>query len=93
MADFGFERVRRRIDAPVQPFESFARSLLERLEHELAGEIVDIRDEQHRRGAPGLSPEELERQGGEELPLREAMSVVDPNLAAPTKGAPIDEIP
>jgi hypothetical protein len=35
----------------------------------------------------GLSPEELERQGGEELPDREAMSLVDANIAAPVNAA------
>jgi hypothetical protein len=35
----------------------------------------------------GLSPEELERQGGEELPDREAMSLINANVAAPVNAA------
>jgi len=31
----------------------------------------------------GLSPEELEQEGGEELPDREAMSLINANVAAP----------
>ena len=34
-----------------------------------------------------LTPEELEAQGGEELPDREAMSLVNANLAAPVNAA------
>ncbi|GAC1575417.1 MAG: hypothetical protein NVS3B18_09110 [Candidatus Dormibacteria bacterium] len=34
-----------------------------------------------------LSPEELEAQGGEELPDREAMSLINANLAAPVNAA------
>ncbi len=97
MTDSPFDRVRHRIDEPVPPSESFARSLLERLQEELAGEVVDIRDELHRRRPPGLSAEELEREAGEQLPLREAMSVIDPGVAAPATGATLgpfgDEVP
>jgi hypothetical protein len=97
MAGSAFEQVRRRIDAPVPPSESFARLLLERLEEELAGDVVDIRDEERRRWPAGLSVEELDRQVGAELPLREAMSVIDPSLATPTTGPPLgtlgDEVP
>jgi len=35
----------------------------------------------------GLSSEELEGQGGEELPDREAMSLINANLAAPVNAA------
>ena len=97
MTDSPFDRLRHRIDEPVPPSESFARSLLERLQDELAGEVVDVRDELHRRRPAGLPAEELERQVGEQLPLREAMSVVDPSVAAPTTGATLgplgDEVP
>ena len=34
-----------------------------------------------------LTPEELEAQGGEELPDREAMSLVNANVAAPVNAA------
>jgi hypothetical protein len=34
-----------------------------------------------------LSPEELEAQGGEELPDREAMSLVNANVAVPVNAA------
>lgn len=34
-----------------------------------------------------LSPEELAAQGGEELPDREAMSLINANLAAPVNAA------
>jgi hypothetical protein len=34
-----------------------------------------------------MSQEELERQGGEELPDREAMSLINANLAAPINAA------
>jgi len=34
-----------------------------------------------------LSPEELEAQGGENLPDREAMSLVDANVAVPVNAA------
>ena len=37
--------------------------------------------------AEGLSSEELEAQGGEELPDREAMSLINANLAAPVNAA------
>jgi hypothetical protein len=35
----------------------------------------------------GMSQEELEQQGGEELPDREAMSLINANLAAPINAA------
>ena len=35
----------------------------------------------------GLSPEELDAQAGEELPDREAMSLINANLAAPVNAA------
>lgn len=34
-----------------------------------------------------LTPEELEQQGGEELPDREAMSLINANVAAPVNAA------
>jgi hypothetical protein len=39
------------------------------------------------RKTEGLSEEELRAQGGEELPDREAMSLIDANLAAPVNAA------
>ena len=36
---------------------------------------------------PGLSPEELEEAGGEQLPDREQMSLINANLAAPVNAA------
>ena len=54
--------MRRRLDAPVAPLGSFARSLLERLERELTGEA--------------LSPAEMDERSGEMPPMREAMSVI-----------------
>ena len=39
-------------------------------------------------GAPSeLTPEELEAEGGEELPDREAMSLINANVAAPVNAA------
>ena len=35
----------------------------------------------------GLSPEELDAETGEELPDREAMSLIDANIAAPVNAA------
>ena len=35
----------------------------------------------------GLSPEELDAETGEELPDREAMSLIDANVAAPVNAA------
>ena len=56
------EELLRGIDVPVAPSPSFSRSLLERLEAELTGK--------------GLSVEELDKETGEELPYREAMSLI-----------------
>ena len=39
-------------------------------------------DETHKQEIEELSPEELEAQGGEELPDREAMSLINANVAA-----------
>jgi len=36
---------------------------------------------------PGLTDEELAAEGGEELPDREAMSLINANLAAPVNAA------
>jgi hypothetical protein len=36
---------------------------------------------------PGLSPEELDAQGGEELPDREQMSLINANIAVPVNAA------
>jgi hypothetical protein len=44
-----------------------------------------LTDEKH--NAQGLSAEELEAQGGERLPDREEMSLVDANVAAPVNVA------
>ena len=69
MADPGLEAMRRRLDTPVAPRELFARSLLERLERELRGESMSAAD--------------LEAESGEELPLREAMSVISTDPLGP----------
>ncbi len=69
MTDPGLEAVRRQLDLPVAPSDAFARSLLERLEALLSG--------------AGLSPEEIAGECGEQLPLREAMSVVCPDPLDP----------
>jgi hypothetical protein len=44
-------------------------------------------DETHKQEIEELSPEELEAQGGEQLPDREAMSLISANLAAPVNAA------
>jgi hypothetical protein len=44
-------------------------------------------DESHKQEIEELSPEELEAQGGEQLPDREAMSLISANLAAPVNAA------
>ena len=62
MTDQNLEELRRRLGAPVAPREAFARSLFHRLERELTG------------GA--MSDEDIDAESGEELPLREAMSVI-----------------
>lgn len=62
MPDHQVEELLRGISAPVTPPASFTRSLLERLERELNGQ--------------GLSAEELDQEAGEELPYREAMSLI-----------------
>ena len=36
---------------------------------------------------PGLTPEELEEEGGEQLPDREQMSLVNANIAVPVNAA------
>ena len=36
---------------------------------------------------PGLTPEELEEQGGEQLPDREQMSLINANIAVPVNAA------
>ena len=36
---------------------------------------------------PGLTPEELEEESGEQLPDREQMSLINANLAAPINAA------
>ena len=36
---------------------------------------------------PGLTPEELEEEGGEQLPDREQMSLINANVAAPINAA------
>ena len=69
MADPGLEELRRRLGAPVAPRDVFARSLLQRLERELHGEA--------------MSAEEIDAESGEELPLREAMSVICTDAIGP----------
>lgn len=66
MSERRAEELLRGISVPVTPSDSFAHCLLERLEGELTGQ--------------GLSVEELDQENGEELPYREAMSLlaVDP---------------
>ena len=44
-------------------------------------------DETRNQDLEALTPEELEAQGGEELPDREAMSLVNANVAAPVNAA------
>ena len=44
-------------------------------------------DEQHVQPQDELSPEELAEQGAAELPDREAMSLINANLAAPINAA------
>jgi hypothetical protein len=36
---------------------------------------------------PGLTPEELDEQGGEQLPDREQMSLINANIAVPVNAA------
>ncbi|MGI8673869.1 MAG: hypothetical protein ACR2KD_01060 [Thermoleophilaceae bacterium] len=50
--------------------------------HEVVVERREVVIEKHE-----LSPEELEAQGAEALPDREAMSLVDANVAAPVNAA------
>jgi len=69
MSDRRLEEVRRHLSVPVSPSEAFARSLLERLESLLPG--------------GGLPAEEIDGESGEELPLREAMSVICPDPLHP----------
>lgn len=44
-------------------------------------------DETHNEELDALTPEELEAQGGEALPDREAMSLVNANIAVPVNAA------
>jgi hypothetical protein len=44
-------------------------------------------DHTHSKELDELSPEELEAQGAEELPDREAMSLLNANIAAPVNAA------
>lgn len=62
MPEHRAEELLRGISLPVEPSAEFTRSLLERLEHELNGQ--------------GLSVEELDQETAEELPYREAMSLI-----------------
>jgi len=50
-------------------------------------EIVPAGDPEMDKPKEQLSKEELEAQGGEELPDREAMSLINANLAAPVNAA------
>jgi hypothetical protein len=47
----------------------------------------DTRDPKVQEPQAGLSDEELEQQEGEELPDREAMSLINANVAAPVNAA------
>ena len=47
----------------------------------------EIQKAQQEQGVEELSAEELEAQGGEQLPDREAMSLIDANVAAPVNAA------
>jgi len=69
MTDPRLEDLRHRLSLPVSPSETFAQALLERLEQLLYG--------------GGLSPLELGSESGEQLPLREAMSVICPDPIGP----------
>jgi hypothetical protein len=69
MTDSRLEEIRRHLSSPVAPREAFARSLLERLEAEMAGNA--------------LSSEELAAESGEALPMREAMTVITPDPITP----------
>ena len=69
MADPRLEAVRQHLDAPVAPQDSFVRSLWERLERQLSG--------------PAVSAAEIDAQRGEELPMREAMSLISPDPLGP----------
>ena len=73
MTESSLEDVRRQVSRPVSPSDAFAVSLLERLEELRSG--------------AGLSAAEIEAEGGEELPLREAMSVICPD---PDPLVPVD---
>ncbi len=53
----------------------------------MAEEIRTSQELERTQTPEGLSPEELEAQGGEELPDREAMSLINANLAAPVNAA------
>lgn len=69
MTDPLLEEVRRRLSVPVSPSDTFARALLDRLEELLYG--------------GGLSPVEIDSECGEQLPLREAMSVISTDPLGP----------
>ncbi len=75
MTDSPLEEIRRQLRLPVAPRAAFARTLLERLEAERAG--------------PAVSAEELDAERGEELPLREAMSVIIPDPLTPVDPCPL----
>ena len=53
----------------------------------MAEETRTSQDLEQTHSPEGLSPEELEAQGGEALPDREAMSLINANLAAPVNAA------
>jgi hypothetical protein len=48
---------------------------------------VEIKDPDGQEPKDQLTKEELEAQGGEHLPDREAMSLIDANIAAPVNAA------
>ena len=53
----------------------------------MAEETRTSQDLEQTHSPEGLSPEELEAQGAEALPDREAMSLIDANIAAPVNAA------
>lgn len=84
MTDPDFDRIRRLAQAPVAPDEGFARSLLEYLEGVARTERQAI--------ATGLTSDQIDAQSGEELPLREAMSLISPDPMMPLEAGCVLEV-
>jgi hypothetical protein len=74
------EEIRRQLSSPVSPRDTFARSLLERLEAEKSG---NAQSSGNALSSEELSSEELAAESGEALPLREAMTVITPDPITP----------